>query len=307
MSKMGKFERIELREVWAHEAQNFSQWLAQEENLSILSDAIDIDIILEELESPVGSFSVDLSATEENTGRKIIIENQLEGTDHDHLGKIITYASGKDAEIVIWIVKRARDEHRRAVEWLNEHTDANIGFFLLEIEVWKIDNSSPAPKFNVVERPNDWTKTLKTKKDLTKTTKLQLEFWQAFKDYAFLKNDFSSQFSPRKAQAKNSYRLSTGSSSYFFRLKVDTQKHTLGISIYIKDNKELFEKIKSNFSDIEEELGVELSSNIGDKDCTIIVTNSGDIKVQSEKWTEYFDWYCDMLIKLKKIVKKYVL
>ena len=124
-------------------------------------------MVLEETESAVGSFNVDIFAAEEGgTGRKIIIENQLEETNHDHLGKIITYASGKGAEVVIWIVKRARDEHKQAVEWLNQHTDKNIGFFLLEIELWKINDSLPAPKFNVVERPNDWAKTMLAERPL---------------------------------------------------------------------------------------------------------------------------------------------
>ena len=108
--------------------------MAEDANLEELGNAVDIDIDLEERESSVGSFSVDLFATETGSGRKIIIENQLEDTNHDHLGKLITYASGKGAEVIIWIVKRARDEHRQAIEWLNQHTDSNIGFFLVEID-----------------------------------------------------------------------------------------------------------------------------------------------------------------------------
>ncbi|MDI3537618.1 MAG: hypothetical protein PWP30_2100 [Eubacteriaceae bacterium] len=135
--QLGKIEKIDdLRCIWPHEAYDFSQWLAQDENLQLLSDTIGIDIVLEEIESSVGDFNVDLYAYEEGTKRKIIIENQLENTDHNHLGKIITYASGKEAEVIIWIVKRARDEHKNAIEWLNQHTDENIGFFLLEIELW---------------------------------------------------------------------------------------------------------------------------------------------------------------------------
>ncbi|MGN0478700.1 MAG: DUF4268 domain-containing protein, partial [Hominenteromicrobium sp.] len=137
MNTLGKIEKInDLRSVWPHEAHDFSKWLSHEENLALLSDTIGIEISLAERESPVGGFHVDLFATETGTGRRIIIENQLEDTDHDHLGKIITYASGKDAEVIIWIVKRARDEHRQAIEWLNQHMDENIGFFLLEIELW---------------------------------------------------------------------------------------------------------------------------------------------------------------------------
>ena len=161
--KLDKLSQIkDLRTVWSNEAKDFTPWLAKEENLSLLSETIGIDIVLEETESSVGSFSLDIFAKEEGTDRKIIIENQLEDTNHDHLGKLITYASGKDASIIIWIVKKARDEHRQAIEWLNSHTDKEIGFYLLEIELWKIGGSNPAPKFNIVERPNDWGENSKT-------------------------------------------------------------------------------------------------------------------------------------------------
>ena len=128
--QLGKMQRItDLRSVWPHEALDFTKWLAEENNLSLLSEAIGVDIILEERESSVGNFNVDIFASENGTNRKIIIENQLEDTNHDHLGKLITYASGKDAEIIIWIVKRARDEHKQAIEWLNQHTDEKSDSF----------------------------------------------------------------------------------------------------------------------------------------------------------------------------------
>ena len=184
MKQLGKLEKIEdLRSIWKHEAKDFTPWLANEENISMLSEAIGIDIVLEEQESSVGEFSVDIFATEESTGRKIIIENQLEDTNHDHLGKIITYASGKDAEVIIWIVKRARDEHKQAIEWLNNHTDDKCAFFLIEIELWRIGNSEPAVKFNIVERPNDWAKSMKKSSSLTQGGAQKLDFWQQFIEY----------------------------------------------------------------------------------------------------------------------------
>lgn len=114
--KLGKLAKVDLRDVWKHEASDFSKWLAEKENLDLLSDEIGIDISLIQTEANVGKFNVDILAEEENTGRKIIIENQLEPTNHDHLGKLITYASGFDAEIIIWIVKDVRDEHKQAID-----------------------------------------------------------------------------------------------------------------------------------------------------------------------------------------------
>ena len=306
MTTLGKIERVDdLRIIWPHEKNDFSKWLAKDENLALLSDAIGIDVILEELESSVGGFSVDLFAAESGTGRKIIIENQLEDTNHDHLGKIITYASGKEAEVIVWIVRRARDEHRQAVEWLNQHTVADIGFFLIEIELWKINDSLPAPKFNVVERPNDWAKTVKASEGLTDTKKLQLEFWQAFCNYAFTKPDFSKIFSKRKAQPQHWYDLSIGSAVYHITLSVNTQKKQLGSEIYISNNKDLFEKFKSNKDAIEQDFGMTMVWHTANKDCRIIAFKDGDIKKGDNVWPTQFDWLCETALKLRNIAKKY--
>lgn len=106
--------------------------------------------------------------------------DQLEDTNHDHLGKVITYAAGKGAEVVIWVVAHARDEHRQAIEWLNQHTDNDFGFFLVEIELWAIGDSLPAPKFNVVEQPNEWAKAIKMSEGLSETEQTKLAYWTKF-------------------------------------------------------------------------------------------------------------------------------
>ena len=168
MINLGTLKEItDLRSIWPHEALNFTPWVA--ENVELLADAVGLDITVDETESSVGDFNVDIYASETGTDRKIIIENQLEDTDHDHLGKLITYASGKDADVVIWVVKHAREEHKAAVEWLNNHTDDKIGFFLCEIKLFQIGDSDIAPSFTVVERPNNWTKEIK-KTTLTNPT-----------------------------------------------------------------------------------------------------------------------------------------
>lgn len=306
MIELGKIERIkDLRTVWAHEALDFTKWLGKEQNLELLSRAIGIDISLEEMESAVGGFSVDIYASEETTGRKIIIENQLEDTDHDHLGKIITYASGKNAEVIVWIVKRARDEHRQAVEWLNQHTDENIGFFLVEIELWKIDDSAPAVKFNVVEKPNDWAKTLKVKEGLSEMKKLQLEYWESFGNKMLSNNDFIKHFSQRKAQPQHWHNLSVGTSKYHICLTTNSQKKRIGVEIYINDNKEKFVKFKLHQEDIEKTFGTKLEWIEADKACRILLLSNGDIKGKKESWDSYFDWYCDMAVKFKEVIQKY--
>ena len=128
----------DLRSIWKNEAHDFTPWLAQEENIKLLSDAIGVDIIVTEVESPVGPFSVDIVGKEIGGDRIVVIENQLESTDHDHLGKAITYAAGKNADIIIWCVKEAREEHRAAVEWANRKFNSEVAFFLCEIKLYQI-------------------------------------------------------------------------------------------------------------------------------------------------------------------------
>jgi len=291
MVQLDKLTQVtDLREIWKHEAKDFSKWLAEEENLRQLSDALGIDLVLSELESAVGSFSVDLFATEEGTGRKVVIENQMEDTDHDHLGKIITYASGKGADVIVWIVKRARDEHRQAVEWLNTKTDEDVGFFLVEIELWKIGDSLPAPRFNVVERPNDWAKAMKIVEGLSETQRTQLEFWQAFADYAFDKQEFTSSFRRRKAHAQNAYDLSLGSSDYVLSLTVNIRDSRVDVSVYINDNKELYTKLLDQREAITQFMDMPLEWREARKDCRIYASASYDFKIFNENRSKLFDW-----------------
>ena len=256
--KLGKLEQItDLRSVWKHEAMDFTPWLAKEENLELLSEAVGIDIVVEEQESNVGDFSVDLYATEEGTGRRIIIENQLEETNHDHLGKIITYASGKDAEVIIWIVKKARDEHKQAIEWLNQHTDDKFEFFLIEIELWKINDSEPAPKFNIVERPNNWAKAMKKTAGLSETENLKLAFWEKFNNEAPKYPVFMKDFKLRKPQAQHWYNLGMGSSAYHLCMTLNTKNNCLSAGLYINEDKDIFDKFKTEEESVAKTLGVD--------------------------------------------------
>ena len=220
--QLGKLKKVDLRTVWENEPRNFTKWLSKEENLNLLGEEIGIDISFIKTEANVGRYNVDILAEEENTGRKIIIENQLEITNHDHLGKIITYASGYDAEIIIWIVKDVRDEHKQAIDWLNEHTDQKVNFFIVKIELWQIADSPIASKFQIISKPNDWAKALRdsSKTNLTDTKLLQFNFWTRFKEYAA---EHKTKLRLRKAYPQHWYDISYGNSKSHITLIVDTQ------------------------------------------------------------------------------------
>lgn len=301
---LGKMKRIhDLRSVWPHEANDFTKWLAQEANLEELGNNIGIDIDLEERESSVGSFNVDIYAVESGIGRRIIIENQLEDTNHDHLGKLITYASGKGAEVIVWIVKRARDEHKQAIEWLNQHTDSNIGFFLVEIELWQIDDSLLAPKFNVVEKPNDWAKTMKIVEGLNETEMLKLNFWQSFNDNMSLNTEFSKYFNLRKPQPQHWYDLSIGTPSYFISLNINTQKKKVDAGIYIPNDKELFQKFIEAKALFEGALGQEIELRDAGKASRILISKAINVK-DSSKWPEIANWFFEKSKVFKKLASE---
>jgi hypothetical protein len=289
---LSKLKKVDLREEWKHEATDFTNWLAQDENLQLLSEEIGIDISLVQTEASVGKFSVDILAEEDNTGRKIVIENQLETTNHDHLGKIITYASGFDAEIVIWIVKDVRDEHKQAVDWLNEHTDDKINIFAIRMELWQIGDSPYAPKFYVVSKPNDWAKAIKTSasrsSDLSDRKLMQLEFWTQFKEYASANG---ATLRLRKAYPQHWYDISIGNSKSHLSLVVDADNEQIRCEFYIPDSKPLFTALHGNKEAIESKLPHELEwmELEGKKASRIRTIHTIDV-ADNANWEASFQW-----------------
>lgn len=304
--QLGSIEKLPLRSIWPNEAHNFTRWMAEEENLALLGDAVGIDLELQETESAVGGFSADIYAKESGTGRKIIIENQLEDTDHDHLGKIITYAAGKDAQAVIWVVGRARDEHRKAVEWLNQHTDEDSAFFLVEVEVWRIGESLPAVRFNVVESPNEWAKAEKAKTGMTDTQKLQVEYWERYRQQAVAHSAFSARMKPQGARAQHWSTVHIGSSQYHLSLQTLISSGRVGVEIYFPNNKELGRIAFDHQGYLEEALGVRGKTFDASKACGIRFYKEGtyDIANRPDLWPELIGWQLDAAVKLYAAIKQ---
>ena len=305
---LGRLEKVELRDVWKHEAYDFSTWVSKEENINLLSDTVKMDIEVIETEASVGSFSVDILAKDPNDGSKIIIENQLEKTDHDHLGKIITYASGYDAKTIIWIVKSVREEHKKAIEWLNNHLDDEINIFLIKIEVWKIGDSKPAPKFELIESPNNWAKTIKNspnrgKETMTDTRKLQMEYWSSLNEYG--EDNFKSlRYQSPRPQRWQNFRM--GTSQYNLAVTLRSKNMGLGVELYINNSKDIYFDFYNKKEAIEKDLGFKLEwMELPEKKASrAIIHKNFDIS-NKENWEESHIWVLETLEKMKEVFTKY--
>mgnify|MGYP001719459653 FL=1 len=256
--KLGRLEEVDVRKLWSHEQYDFSNWLAKEENIDLLNEALGLTLVDIEKEVFVGSYRCDIVANDETTGERIIIENQLEQSNHDHLGKVITYASGLDAKVIVWIVKEAREEHRSAVEWLNNNTNKDINFFLIEIHAYKIGDSLYAPKFEIVEKPNDFIKTGKTQSgsgDLNKSQSERLIFWTRFNEIIA---ERGKPFNIRKASTDHWYDIAIGTSAAHIGITLVNKENCIGVELYINDDKQIFDNLYQEKEKIEKELGLSL-------------------------------------------------
>ena len=292
---LGRLKKVDLREFFKDEARDFTPWLAQEENLELLGETLGIDIELEDTEVRIGKFSADIVGLDRSSNRVIIIENQLEKTNHDHLGKIITYGAGKDAGIVIWICKKIQQEHRKGLDYLNDMSTEDYSFFGIEMELWKIGESEPAPKFNIVVSPNEWSKAVKssTSQTLTSTQILQREFWTELKEYFTDNNTFLSMRTPRP---QHWYSIAVGTSYFGIGLIIDTQKNIIRCDFTFWG-----EDVKNNYSSIlldKDEIDNEFSNPLiwremeGKKTSKISLSNNVNGNIKDRKnWEDCFVWF----------------
>jgi hypothetical protein len=306
MTELGRLKQVEVREVWKHEAHDFSSWLVKPENLEQLSDQLGLDITPIGREVGVGSFKIDILGEEPLTGHKIIIENQLETTNHDHLGKVITYAAGIDAKYLVWIVKDVRDEHLKAIEWLNEHLDEEIRCFLVKIEVWKIGDSKPAPRFELVAAKNKWAASLKSaavSNDVSATQLRQKEYWESLCGYI---RNRDQQIKLHTPAPQNWLNFSMGNSIAHIVLTIHTQKQRLGCELYISNDKVLFAYLNDHEDDIQEQLGGEVKWNEANVAAVLGVYLSVDDVFKKSSQEQYFEWMYEKVLLFKKVFGIYI-
>lgn len=308
MGKLGKLKEVNIREVWPHEQYDFSKWLAQEENIQELGDTLNLSFTDVETEKFVGSYRCDILGKDELSGKVVLIENQLEPTNHDHLGKIITYASGLDASVVVWVVETARDEHASAIEWLNKHTSDDLAFFLVEVHAYTIGDSLPAPYFKIIEQPNDFTKTVKSiskSGDLSASQEARLDFWTRFNDVLEANGK---PFNKRKATTDHWYEVAVGTSQGRISIDLVNKEHRVRIGLWISDNKELFDELYSKKSEIEGEFGSELVwDRLDNKKASIVCTYLKNLNFKKQdNYPELMQEIIDTVVKLRGVVKKYL-
>lgn len=298
--KLDRMRQVSLRQVWSHEAYNFTNWLSKAENIELLAEAIELDgLTVENAEVPVGTFRADLVCTEEGTGKRVVIENQLEITDHDHLGKVLLYTAGLKASIVVWIAESFREEHRAALDWLNANTGEDFDFFGLQIELWQIGDSDVAPRFNIISKPNEWSKrrfeAAHEQGSQSEAKQLQLEFWQAFKLFVVEKSKI---LRPRKPRPQHWTTYAIGGSEFGLTAYVDTTKKVIRVSLVIRGEnaKTYFKLLEKEKAQIESEIGDpldwrELPDGIYS---TIDLRLSADIAEKSQ-WSVQQTWLCTKL------------
>lgn len=299
--KLGKIKEVDIRSVWAHEQYDFSKWLAEEDNIRALGEELNLSLTDVDTEKFVGSYRCDIICKDELTGKSVLIENQLEQTNHDHLGKIITYASGLDASVVVWIVANARDEHASAIEWLNKHTDDDVSFFLIEVHAYTIGDSVPAPMFKIIEQPNDFAKTVKAiaqKGELNETQRNRLQFWTEFNDVI---EQRGKPFNKRKPTSDHWYSIAVGSSQCYISIDLVNKEHRIRVGMWITDNKELYDYFLEHKDEIEAAAGRRYEwDRLEGKKASIICTYISGLNYnEQDNYPELMNRIIDLVVSMR--------
>jgi hypothetical protein len=304
MAVVAKIERVPLRQVWAHEAQGLTRWL--EENPDVLNDVLGLTLASVERERAAGAFSVDLVAEDER-GRTVVIENQLERSNHDHLGKLITYTAMMDAHVAIWIVADPRPEHVRAISWLNESPS---DFFLLKIEGIQIAGSPPAPLLTLIVEPSEETRDVgETKRDLAERHYIRKDFWTSLLDRARPQTRLHGGISP----GRDTW-IGTGAGRSGLAYNYVMTQRRSGVELYIDrgrdgeaENMRIFDALREHQQEIEAKYSgpLEWQPLEGKRACRIRQNFDGGYR-DAENWPEIQDAMIDAMIRLERALKPFI-
>ncbi len=308
--KLGELKPVPVRQFWTNEARDFTPWLAQ--NIQSLNGALGLELEIESVEVACGPFSADILAKDAGTDQYVVIENQLEKTDHDHLGKAITYASVLNASAVVWVATTFTEEHKKALDWLNDHTTEEISFYGVQVELWQIDDSAPAVRFNVVSSPNEAVRqAAKTKanEEMTDARRTQLQFWTVFSQRLLATKQVMSVQTPR---AQYWYNVSLGKSNIELSNTCNTDTNTVAVRVYIgnKIADTMLPYLESRKAEIEAQIGaaLEWNPNPGNRDKIITLSHNTDFSNPAQVSAAQ-DWLVAQTLKFRsafaKAVKEY--
>lgn len=306
---LGKLIRIELRDIWTSESSHFTPWLAREENLLTLGETLGLELELEAQERAVGPFRADILCKDIGTNAWVLIENQLERTDHSHLGQLLTYASGLEAVTIVWIAARFTEEHRSTLDWLNRITDDTFRFFGVEVELWRIGDSPAAPRFNIVSKPNNWNKLVTQaaraidEAELTGTKALQLAYWSALGSVLMARSGPLAR--ERKPQPQSWMSYSIGRSGFGVNASMVRPKRQVRAELYISnaDAKGFFHLLHEQKSEIEAELGYALDWDAlpEGRDTRISTAFNGIDPEDRADWPRQHDWLAARLNEFYRV------
>ena len=304
---LSRLQRVPLREAWKHESGDFTPWLAEAENLNTLAQTLGLgELELVATEHWVGEFKLDILCT--NGADQVIIENQLEKTNHAHLGQIITYAAGIGAKKVIWVAETFRPEHVAALEFLNQNTTDDLNFFAVQVELWRIENSPLAPNFEVLVKPNEWAKTgreqARAAATATPAKQRHLKMWTAL---VALLAKRAPHIRPQKPRPQHWLNNAIGRSGFALNPTASNKDNRLGVEIYIAHNeaKQMFHALLAQKVEIERQLGFALDwQELPDAQaCRIATWRLNSPQGDESRWGEYLDWYVDQIVKMDNVFR----
>jgi len=310
---LGKLERVELRDIWATEDRDFTPWLASEAHLELLGDTIGIELELEAQEKEVGPFRADILCKSVDDDSWVLIENQIERTDHKHLGQLLTYAAGLQAVTIVWIASKFTEEHRATIDWLNEITDEKFRFFGLEVELWRINDSVAAPKFNIISKPNNWSKSIAqaakrlSEQPTTETKELQYRYWQQLLEYLKTSN---SKLRLQKPLPQHWQTFAIGRSHFNIAALLNTRDNRIGVELcithpdYAKNFYNILAKDKEN---IEKEIGAALDwRELPEKTSSKIIQFKDTDPTKESDWSSQHEWFKERLETFDRVFRKRV-
>lgn len=305
--ELGILKTVPARQKWTNEARDFTPWLAQ--NIKSLNESLGLELEVENIEVQCGPYSADILAKDTGTDKYVIIENQLEKTNHDHLGKSITYASVLDASIIIWIATDFTEEHKKALDWLNDHTSDEISFYGVQVELWQIDNGNPALRFNIISKPNEAVRQAARSKatdELSSSKKFQFDFWNKFKEKLIKTKRIPTLQTPRPQYW---FDISLGKSYVHISNTCNTDENTVGIRVYIgnKIADTMLPFLESKKVEIESAIGQSLiwNPNPENRDKVIVLLHYTDFN-DLNKVDEALDWLVNYTIKFRDVFSKLV-